>query len=401
MCGWHYARVTLRFGDPFVGNWDEASGQAWWQDPGYHTLGDYTRFGLALERPLMSAAAGVPDALYSTLFGDGMVSGVGRTHTPPPWDRERMAVGYVLALLPCLALGLGALLGFIDFVRRPRADRFLVLAVLGGTLYALVNMTLRLPFYAQAKAFYGLSALVPLAFCFALGFDALALRVRALAPLGLAWLGAWALLAYLTFLGDPDRLRLDPMQMELVVDEGGFIATAKEAIARGDRAAAIVALRRSLEADPDRGALGQLLAEQLRLAGRDAEALAATRAALRVSPAGQGLHLMAAELWLESGDPERAAYHFGAAARLLPASAWGHIDDARKRQAGALDALAAEQAANGRAQDAVRTQERALAVWRESRSESEATRAEARLLDYRRAAAASDGQRGKSSAASP
>ena len=71
-------RVALRFGgNPFVGNWDAASGQAWWQDPGYHVLGDYLRFGLTLERPLMSAVAGVPDALYSTFWGDGMLSGVG------------------------------------------------------------------------------------------------------------------------------------------------------------------------------------------------------------------------------------------------------------------------------------------------------------------------------------
>ena len=109
-----------------------------------------------------------------------MLSGSGRVETPPPWDLELMAAGYLVALGPCLALLLGALLAFADFVRKPRAERFLLIAVLGATCYALLNMTLRLPFYTQAKAFYGLSALVPLAFCFALGFDALALRVRAL-----------------------------------------------------------------------------------------------------------------------------------------------------------------------------------------------------------------------------
>jgi hypothetical protein len=95
VCGWHYLRVALHFGgNPFVGNWDEASGQAWWQDPGYHVLGDYLRFGLALERPLMSAIASVPDALYSTLWGDGMLSGVGDVRTPVPWNLHWMAAGY-------------------------------------------------------------------------------------------------------------------------------------------------------------------------------------------------------------------------------------------------------------------------------------------------------------------
>jgi tetratricopeptide (TPR) repeat protein len=461
VCGWHYVRVALRFdGNPFVGNWDDVSGQAWWQDPGYHVREDYTRFGLALERPLMSAVAGVPDAVYSTLWGDGMISGVGRVHTPPPWDRELMAAGYALALGPTLAVLLGVLIGFVDFVRRPRAERFLALSVLGATFYAFVNMTLRLPYYAQAKAFYGLSALVPLAFCFALGFDALVLRWRALAPLGLAWLAGWAMVAYLSFFGDPQRLRMDPMSMELAVDEGRWIETAQEQIRKGDRAAAIESLRRALERDPDRGGVAQLLAQQLVQEGRRDEALAAVRTGLRGSPAGQMLHLMAGELWLERGEAERAAFHFDAAARLLPSSAVGFIDDARRRQAEALraagrwseaiallrdlrtrgglpassarllaellleapaelrdpalalevaesteramqhldpsvlDALAAAQAATGRAADAVRTQERALAIWRDRRDATHAARAEARLADYRRAAgtrAAGDG----------
>ncbi|MEN8160755.1 MAG: hypothetical protein ABFS41_11850 [Myxococcota bacterium] len=339
VCGWHYARVALHFdGNPFVGNWDDASGQAWWQDPGYHVLEDYTRFGLVLERPLMSAVAGVPDALYSTLWGDGMVSGVGRVHTSPPWNLERMAAGYALALLPCLALLVGVVVGFVDFVRRPRAERFLALAALGATTYALLNMTLRLPFYAQAKAFYGLSALVPLAFCFSLGFDALVLRIRWLAPLGMAWLLAWAALGFASFFGDPERLALDPTKMELTVDHGGHIESAQVAISRGDREAAIAHLRQAVALDPDRGQIGQLLAEQLQQAGRPEEALAATRAGLRASPAGQQLHLLAGELWLSTGNPERAAYHFGAAAKLLPSQAFGHIDDARRRQVEALRA---------------------------------------------------------------
>jgi len=336
VCGWHYVRVALHFdGNPFVGNWDDASGQAWWQDPGVHVLEDYTRFGLALERPLMSAQAGVPDALYSTLWGDGMVSGIGRVHTAPPWNFERMAAAYALALLPCLALFVGIAVGFVDFVRGPRAERFLVLAALGATTYALLNMTLRLPFYAQAKAFYGLSALVPLAFCFCLGFDLL-LRVRALAVLGVAGFVAWGALGYTSLFGDPDRLGLDPTKMELVVDRGGHIEAGRAAIRRGDREGAIRHLEQAVALDPDRAQIGQLLAEQLQQAGRTEEALAAARAALRSSPAGQTIHLLAGELWLERGEPERAAYHFRTAARLLPPQAFGHRDDARRRELAAL-----------------------------------------------------------------
>ena len=75
------------------------------------------------------------------------------------------ASGSVPALLPFLT---------VEFDLSYTLTAVLMLAVLGATSYALLNMTLRLPFYTQAKAFYGLSALVPLAFCFALGFDAIA-----------------------------------------------------------------------------------------------------------------------------------------------------------------------------------------------------------------------------------
>ena len=52
LCGWHYLRVALHFGgDPFVGNWDEASGIIWWQDPGYRVVDDYLRLGARSSGP--------------------------------------------------------------------------------------------------------------------------------------------------------------------------------------------------------------------------------------------------------------------------------------------------------------------------------------------------------------
>lgn len=458
VCGWHFVRVALHFGgNPFVGNWDAESGQAWWQDPGYHVLGDYLRFGLALERPLMSAVAGVPDALYSTLWGDGMLSGVGNVRTPPPWNLSWMAAGYWIALGPCLALLLGVVLGFVDFLREPRAERFLALALLGATVYALLNMTLRLPFYTQAKSFYGLSALVPLSFCFALGFDALALRWRGVRALGAVWLAGWAVLTFATYFGAEDALAMDPLEVERaedtpLLDPGGHIAAAKQALAAGRDDAALAALDAALARNPDQAGLEVMRVDLLRRMGRSEEALAAVRAALRVSPAGQPLHLAAGELWRERGDPARAAFHFGAAARLLPSTITGHIDAARRSQiealraagrwaeaiavldalraeaalsrdgvrlfaallldapaplrdverahafaveadaaAGGRDAVTAElraaaEAASGREEEAVATQELAVGLWKEKGDEEAVGRAEERLEEYRRAA---------------
>ena len=319
LCGWHYLRVALHFGgNPFVGNWDAASGFSWWQDPGYHVRDDYLRFGLALERPLLSAFASVPDALYSTLFGDGLLSGSGFAHITPPWDLSLMAAGYLVALGPCLALLLGVVLAGADFVRTPRAERGLALALLGATGFALLSLTLRLPFYAQAKAFYGASALAPLALCFAFGFDALALRRRWLAPLGVAWLAGWAALALASFFAPAERLAQDPTQLSGVVDREGWIARANAALAGGRSEEGIEALRHALVLDPDQARVGPVLAQLLVRAGRSDEALAAARAAVRVTPTEPSLHALLAELWRAQGDAERAAFHRAAARSVLP-----------------------------------------------------------------------------------
>jgi tetratricopeptide (TPR) repeat protein len=315
--GWHYARVAVHFGgNPFVGNWDAASGYLWWQDPGYRVFEDFARFGLALERPLHSAVAGVPDALYSTLWGDGMIGGSGYSHVTPPWRIELMAAGYLVALGPCLALLLGGVLAGVDFARRPRAERLLSLFVLGATLFLLLSLTLRLPYYAQAKAFYGLATLVPLAFCFALGFDALALRARFLAPVGVAWLAGWAALSLATFFAPAERLSEDPNRLVTRRDPGGYVAYANLALARGQRDEAIDALRKAIALEPDQARVGSALVKLLRDAHRSDEALRAARAALRVNPYDPALHFVTSELWEEQRAPRRAAFHLDAAKRL-------------------------------------------------------------------------------------
>lgn len=177
VAGWSYARTAWHFGSPLVGNWDPAAGFRWWMDPGYHTLGDYLRFGESLTHPLFSAWNGCPDALYSTLWGDGLVAGRASVVNAAPWRHSLMFVGYWLALVPTagVVIGFGAIL--VRVVREPRAEWFLLLAVAGGISFALISLSLRLPFYAQCKAFYGLSALVPFAAFGGLGLDLLATRL--------------------------------------------------------------------------------------------------------------------------------------------------------------------------------------------------------------------------------
>jgi hypothetical protein len=199
VAGWHYARVWAHFGSPLVGNWNAAAGPAWWQDPGYHTVWDYVRFGESLTRPVFSACYGCADGLYSTLWGDGLIGGMVRSADAPPWRWELMASGYWLALLPSLGVAIGFGLGVARLVRAPTADGWLLVGLAGATAFALLSLSLELPFYAQCKAFYGLSALVPFAAFGAAGLDAIASRLGRAAPALWILVGTSALCGYAAY----------------------------------------------------------------------------------------------------------------------------------------------------------------------------------------------------------
>src|SRR5262249_54111593 len=147
MSGWHYVRVWEHFGTPLAGNYDPISGFWWWQPPGYGTLAYFCRFGHALTEPFFSALYGVPDGLYSSLWGDGMCGGVGAWSYRPPWNYDLMAAGFLLALPVSAAIGVGLLTAVWHLVRRPRAEWFLLLGIVGGLAVGLVFQLLRYPYY--------------------------------------------------------------------------------------------------------------------------------------------------------------------------------------------------------------------------------------------------------------
>src|SRR6266403_358393 len=124
VCGWHYARIWLRFGTPLLGNWDVVSGFAWWQDPGYHTMADYLRFGRSLANPLFSGFAGFADGIYSTLWGDGLCGGLSSLIVA--WYQQPMAAGYLWALIPTTLVLAGAGVAIIRFIRKPSSKLFLL-----------------------------------------------------------------------------------------------------------------------------------------------------------------------------------------------------------------------------------------------------------------------------------
>jgi hypothetical protein len=75
------------------------------------------------------------------------------------------------ALIPTALIVIGAVVAIIQFVRKPSSELFLLLGFSAVLMLGLIFMTLKIPSYAQAKAFYALSAITPLCFFGALGWE--------------------------------------------------------------------------------------------------------------------------------------------------------------------------------------------------------------------------------------
>jgi hypothetical protein len=179
IAGWFYVRNIVVFGEPLVGNWDfREPGQVWWSAPGFHTPAYYLGFGTSLTQPFLASFTSFWDGLYSTLWGDGLLAGQGGVAARHGlWNYSFMAAGYVLAVPATLLVIAGFVrgLGFAlhDFELRRRAAFALLAVVSLVSLFAVFWLTLSLPYFGQAKAFYALMLTPVLALYFALGFGAL------------------------------------------------------------------------------------------------------------------------------------------------------------------------------------------------------------------------------------
>jgi tetratricopeptide (TPR) repeat protein len=301
VCGWHYTRIWLRFGTPLLGNWDVVSGFTWWQDPGYHTAVDYVRFGRSLVDPVFSGFAGFADGIYSTLWGDGLCGGASSLSVA--WNQQPMAAGYLWALTPTMLIIAGMGIAIFQFIRKPSSELFLLLGFCTVLILGLIFMALRVPSYAQAKAFYGLSALMPLCFFGALGWETLThARVWLRFILG-ALVLVWAMNSLATYWIVPSVSQ----HLYAVEDLG----------AQGniDRAAAEAA--KAVEADPSNAAARGFHALSLSELGRNEEAIKEAERAVQLSPTDSAAHLQLA-ISAKRSNPERAIAEAHRAIELGP-----------------------------------------------------------------------------------
>jgi 4-amino-4-deoxy-L-arabinose transferase-like glycosyltransferase len=194
VAGWHYGRNFTRFGTPFIGNWDEASGYHYHDEPGYRTLRFYATFsGVLTHQPERARWSSFWDGMYGSAWGDihGTFLALKNKNV-----QAAQTVLYWLALGPTLAAVVGA--GrTLRFVLRERWDHpyTLLLLYAAFSVTGLVLYTLRLPHETVMKAFFLLS-LVPAAAVFAgLGLDLMARQLGRLRWLLYVNVGALVLLA--------------------------------------------------------------------------------------------------------------------------------------------------------------------------------------------------------------
>jgi tetratricopeptide (TPR) repeat protein len=200
ICGWYYIRNLLTFGQAVIGNWDAAGGgQRWWLDPGYAVAGRFFHGGNFFAYPWFGGFNSFVGGLYSTLWGDGLWGGAVKIDFRAPWNYQLMATGYLLALFPTLLILAGAGVLASRNIRQPRAAGLLVLGTAGVMLAAMITMALKVPSYGEAKAFYGLLALMPMCAMLAAGWEQLERAGKWLVPVAAVLLGVWVLTSYGAF----------------------------------------------------------------------------------------------------------------------------------------------------------------------------------------------------------
>jgi Flp pilus assembly protein TadD/preprotein translocase subunit SecG len=309
LSSWHYLRVSSH-GSPIVGSWDPTAGSFWWQDDGYQTISYFCRFGASLVRPLFSATASFMDGIYSTVWGDGLCGGVSGLVARPPWNYGVMCAGYLLSLLPTSILFIGAVTVAAQLFRELRSDLFVLVGLCAALAMALVYYSLKVPCYGSVKAFYGLSALIPLGLFAATGWNILTRRSRLLRLSVGALLLVWAVNSFASFwINDPVAQHRN-VAVHLLADK------------KGD--AALTEARKAVDANASNAGARIVLATTLAEAGQPSEALEEAERATELAPLDGATHFELGLLLGRQNKLERAVEEARLAVTAAPENTRAH-----------------------------------------------------------------------------
>jgi tetratricopeptide (TPR) repeat protein len=279
-CGWYYGWICQHFGKPIVGNWEREFGFNWWQDPGYHVAADYFRFGRALVAPLFSGFNGFADGVYSTLWGDALCGGFSGILARTPWNYDLLIGNYLWALFPTLVIAIGTIRALRWLIRRPTPEWFLLLGFSAAIAVGLIFITVRVPSYAQVKAFYGLSAIVPICAFAAAGWQYLLSRRSKTGVVAIAFLIFWALISF-------GSVRILNSARQHMYAANRFIASQESGRALKEAMAAV-------EAEPKNADARWLVGEILNEMGDFNKAADAARTGIEFDPANGNCHFLLA-----------------------------------------------------------------------------------------------------------
>jgi Flp pilus assembly protein TadD len=308
VCSWYYIWIWHRFGTPFVGNWYPAiTGLVWWQDAGYHTAADLVRFGRSLVRPFFSGFVGIPDGVYSTLWGDGLWGGLSDVASRTPWNYKLMTGGYLLAIVPTILILTGVGVALYNYLRGPSIEWFFLFAFCSVVTYAFFSLTVRAGSYVQIKAFYGSSALTPLCCFAAIGWDALTRGRKRLQFILGALLLVWAMNSFASMWireSAPQHL-YNAARWQF---EHNLKATYTEAI-------------KALAADPTNEMPHRFLSVVATQSGRFQEAAEHAERATQLAPLSSDTHMQLSVVLMKQGQLERAVSEARRALELGPENA--------------------------------------------------------------------------------
>src|SRR5438046_8437338 len=160
-----------------------------------------------------------------------------------------MSAGYLLSLLPTLLLLVGVMTSLWQLFREPRSHIFIFVGFSLAVALGLIYYNLKVPCYGSTNAFYGLSALVPLGFFAAVGWNVVTdgRKWRQL-PIAIL-LAVWAMNSFGSFwIYDPVAQNvITAMHLSVAKKPDAALAEAKKAVAAdSSNAAARIALATTL-----------------------------------------------------------------------------------------------------------------------------------------------------------
>ena len=193
--GWYYLRNYMMLGNPFPGVFDALQIMQWWQDPSYRTLSHLLSFGQAISWPVYAGVTSFWDMFYSTLWLDGLNSGL---MDFIPWNVNFMNAGALLALLPSIFILTGFTSALLNKELKYRNAVIFSIGLIALFLAAMIDMYMACPVYSRTKASYTLGLLPCYAILIAAGAEPFT-RNRIIRSVSMALFACWAFAAYIAY----------------------------------------------------------------------------------------------------------------------------------------------------------------------------------------------------------